>query len=481
MMTGRGDGPPSVAGGPARHIPVLVRQVVEHLGIRDGGIYIDGTFGAGGYTRAILAAADCRVIGIDRDPSAIARGAGLVDAGRRPADAGRGPLLRARRRWRAVSASRRSTASCSISASPRCSSTRPSAASRSASTARSTCAWSATGRQRRRRGRRTPPSAISPTSSSRSARSAVRRARRPRHRRGARRGADRAPRAQLADIVARVVHGAARRHPSGDAHVPGAAHVRQRRARRARARRSPRPSACSSPAAGWSWSRSIRSKTASSRHFLAGAQPAPRAARAICRRRRRAPATFDRADARARSAPDDAEVAANPRARSAKLRAAERTGAPADGGDRRGAAAAAVARRRAAGRLTPMRLLHLIVVAALVVAAVDVYKIKFESTLQAERVAKLRAEIRRERDAHRGAARRVGAARQPGPHPGAGAAPSRSSSRSMPTQIDTLDQLPERPAPTGAARHRRSDRRHRSRPGARSETPTGSVDGRPRA
>ena len=35
--------------------------------VRDGGIYIDATFGAGGYTRAILAAADCRVIGIDRD------------------------------------------------------------------------------------------------------------------------------------------------------------------------------------------------------------------------------------------------------------------------------------------------------------------------------------------------------------------------------------------------------------------------------
>ncbi len=45
-----------------------------------------------------------------------------------------------------------------------------------------------------------------------------------------------------------------------------------------------------------------------------------------------------------------------------------------------------------------MRLLHLIVVAALVCAAAYVYKIKFDSTLQAERVAKLRSEIRRERD-----------------------------------------------------------------------------------
>jgi hypothetical protein len=46
-----------------------------------------------------------------------------------------------------------------------------------------------------------------------------------------------------------------------------------------------------------------------------------------------------------------------------------------------------------------LRLLHVLVVAALVFAAADVYKIKFDSTLQAERVAKLRAEVRRERDA----------------------------------------------------------------------------------
>jgi len=46
-----------------------------------------------------------------------------------------------------------------------------------------------------------------------------------------------------------------------------------------------------------------------------------------------------------------------------------------------------------------LRLIHVLVVAALVFAAADVYKIKFDSTLQAERVAKLRAEVRRERDA----------------------------------------------------------------------------------
>jgi 16S rRNA (cytosine1402-N4)-methyltransferase len=79
MMTGSDVGGRDVAGGLARHIPVLVRPVVEHLNIRSGGIYVDGTFGAGGYARAILAAADCKVLALDRDQSAVANSAGLVD------------------------------------------------------------------------------------------------------------------------------------------------------------------------------------------------------------------------------------------------------------------------------------------------------------------------------------------------------------------------------------------------------------------
>ena len=101
-----------------------------------------------------------------------ANAAGLVDADGRPAHGGGEPLLGARRSRRG-SASPPSTASSSTSASPRCSSTRPSAAFRSVSTARSTCAW-------RRKGRAPPtwwrwqPSARSPTSSSCLARSAIR-------------------------------------------------------------------------------------------------------------------------------------------------------------------------------------------------------------------------------------------------------------------------------------------------------------------
>ena len=49
------------------------------LGPRDGGIYVDATFGAGGYSRAILATSGTRVIGIDRDRTAIAAGFDLVD------------------------------------------------------------------------------------------------------------------------------------------------------------------------------------------------------------------------------------------------------------------------------------------------------------------------------------------------------------------------------------------------------------------
>ncbi len=60
------------------HTPVMLDEAIEALRPRDGAIYVDGTFGAGGYAEAILAAADCRVWGIDRDPEAIARGQALA-------------------------------------------------------------------------------------------------------------------------------------------------------------------------------------------------------------------------------------------------------------------------------------------------------------------------------------------------------------------------------------------------------------------
>jgi 16S rRNA (cytosine1402-N4)-methyltransferase len=62
-----------------RHISVLGVEAVDMLSPRTGGIYVDATFGAGGYSRAILATEGTRVIAIDRDRTAIAGGFDLVD------------------------------------------------------------------------------------------------------------------------------------------------------------------------------------------------------------------------------------------------------------------------------------------------------------------------------------------------------------------------------------------------------------------
>jgi 16S rRNA (cytosine1402-N4)-methyltransferase len=77
MMAGR-DRNSSVAGGPARHIPVMLSEVLDALKPQDGEIIVDGTFGAGGYARAILDSADCKVIAIDRDEQAFALGGALA-------------------------------------------------------------------------------------------------------------------------------------------------------------------------------------------------------------------------------------------------------------------------------------------------------------------------------------------------------------------------------------------------------------------
>src|SRR5438105_8968310 len=70
----------------APHVPVLVNEVVAALAIQNGETVVDGTFGAGGYTRAMLSVGAGRVIGFDRDPDAIEAGRSLVpdaiDSGR---------------------------------------------------------------------------------------------------------------------------------------------------------------------------------------------------------------------------------------------------------------------------------------------------------------------------------------------------------------------------------------------------------------
>ncbi|MCJ2014970.1 16S rRNA (cytosine(1402)-N(4))-methyltransferase RsmH [Methylobacterium sp. J-076] len=92
----------------APHVPVLLAEVLDALNPGGEGIAIDGTFGAGGYTRALLAADPAlRVLAIDRDPRAIAGGQALVaeaqgrlalvpgrfgDLDTLAADAGEGPV-----------------------------------------------------------------------------------------------------------------------------------------------------------------------------------------------------------------------------------------------------------------------------------------------------------------------------------------------------------------------------------------------------
>ena len=82
-MPDRRPAPPSAAaeggGAPSPdHLPVLLDAVLAALKPVDGAVYVDGTFGAGGYSAALLAAAQCRVLGIDRDPAAVRGGAALA-------------------------------------------------------------------------------------------------------------------------------------------------------------------------------------------------------------------------------------------------------------------------------------------------------------------------------------------------------------------------------------------------------------------
>ncbi|WP_246748840.1 16S rRNA (cytosine(1402)-N(4))-methyltransferase RsmH [Rhizobium setariae] len=77
-MVDHGNGSDDANGGPVRHIPVMLAEVLAHLEPAPGKIVLDGTFGAGGYTSAILDSG-AEVIGLDRDPTAIAAGQALVD------------------------------------------------------------------------------------------------------------------------------------------------------------------------------------------------------------------------------------------------------------------------------------------------------------------------------------------------------------------------------------------------------------------
>ncbi|MBQ8465826.1 MAG: 16S rRNA (cytosine(1402)-N(4))-methyltransferase RsmH [Alphaproteobacteria bacterium] len=62
-----------------KHFPVMLPEVLQNLAPRDGEVYVDATFGNGGYTEAVLRAANCKVIAIDRDPTVLPRAKELQD------------------------------------------------------------------------------------------------------------------------------------------------------------------------------------------------------------------------------------------------------------------------------------------------------------------------------------------------------------------------------------------------------------------
>ena len=293
-MMGRGDGPGAgAAGGPTRHVPVLLAEVcdsarcearrrVHRRHVRRRRLHARHPRRPSrktGHRHRPRSRCDRRRGG--------ARGQSQEAADRScPAASAISTTSRS-----AQGVRRASTASCSTSASRPCSSTRPSAASRSATTARSTCAWSATGRA--------PADLVNEASEAELADIFYHYGEERRARAVARADHRGAPPAALRDDAAacrsrRVADPAgAGRHPSGHARVPGAADRRQRRARRAGAR-----AAC-----GRAHPQARRSPRGRHVPFAGGPdreavlrgphRRAPAAARGTCRRRHRAEPTFD--------------------------------------------------------------------------------------------------------------------------------------------------------------------------------------------
>ncbi len=66
-----------MSGGQA-HVPVLLAETIAALAPRDDALYLDGTFGAGGYAEALLNSAQCRVVALDRDPQAVREGDAMI-------------------------------------------------------------------------------------------------------------------------------------------------------------------------------------------------------------------------------------------------------------------------------------------------------------------------------------------------------------------------------------------------------------------
>ena len=364
---------------------MLVRRAVEWLNVRDGGLYVDATFGAGGYTRAILATPGARVIGIDRDQSAIARGADLVEQAQ-----GRLELVEDRFCNLESILPHGGTATVDgIVFDLGVSSMQLDEAERGFS-------FRLDGPLDMRMGGDGPSAAdIVAHASERDLAAIISTLGEERHSRAIARAIVKARQERaivttqaLAEIVARVSPARPARfirRPARSRRCAFSSMTSLAKSRNglAAAERVLKPSGRLVVIAFHSLEDRIV-KT-----FLTERSRAPAASRH--RPLTPAPAPTFRVLTRRPETPDEAEIAANaarPFGQAARRRAHRR--GRASRRNRLSAAAPAVARRRGAGAPMIFRILNLMVIGALVLAAAYVYRIKFESTVQAEHLAKLR-------------------------------------------------------------------------------------------
>ena len=429
----------AVAGGLARHIPVLARRAMTWLGVRNGGVYVDATFGAGGYARAILATPGARVIGIDRDDTAIAAGAALVEDAR-----GRLTLVEGRfSELDTIAAAHGAAGVDGVVFDLGVSSMQIDEPSRGFS-------FRLDGPLDMRMGRGGPSAAdVVARASERDLAFIIATLGEERHARAIARAIVKTRAARpivttraLADIVARIVHskeGAI--HPATRT-FQALRIFGQRRAGRIGAR--PRRRRARTQAGGAPCRRRLSFARGSHRQDLPRrTQPragilSPSAADD------RGAADLPRADAAAGNAGRSRDrrqpagaIGEAPRRRTHRCRRGL-------SGKRNAAAAAAFARGHHAGARMILRILNLVVIVALVAAAAYVYRIKFDSTVQAERLAKIRSEVRRERDTIAALRAEWGELDNP-------ARIEALAKRYLqlkpvtPTQFNSLDQLPDRP------------------------------------